>query len=365
MNWSPRAAWAARLNAVPFVDAAKAAVLLDALGPDGLARAGAADWAAVSGLKAEPAARWRREALGFDPEAEARKVEALGARLLVRGEAGYPALLAEVPDAPLALYALGALDEGPATAAVVGSRAATAYGRRMAGRLAGDLARRRVTVVSGLARGVDATAHEAALDAGGTTWAVLGTSLADPYPPENRDLFDRIVAEGGCVLSEYPLRFPGDKRAFAHRNRVIAGLAMATVLVEGRTHSGALITARKAGEYGREVLAVPGLADSPLSEAPHRLLREGARVAASVEDILAALPAGAAAAPSGPRRRGPSPDGDEAAVLSLLEGDSLSLDELGRRSGLDMGRLSLIMFGLEIKDLVCAVPGQRYAKKTL
>lgn len=364
MTWTPRAAWAARLNAVPFVDPAKAAALLDALGPDGLPRAGDADWADAAGLGLERAARWRRVALAFDAEGEARKAAALGARLLLRGEGGYPALLAAVPEAPLALYAIGPLSEEPAVA-IVGSRAPTAYGRRMAERLAGDLARRRVVVVSGLARGVDAEAHEAALDAGGTTWAVLGSGLGEPYPPDNRDLFARIVAEGGCVLSEYPLGGEPHKQAFVRRNRIIAGLSWATVVVEGRSRSGAMITARKASEYGREVMAVPGPADSPLSEAPHILLREGARLAATVEDIAAALPAGAACGPVAPRVATTAPDGDEAKVLALLGGDSLSLDELGRLTGLDMGRLSLIMFGLELKDLVCAVPGQRYGKKAL
>lgn len=365
MTWTPRAAWAARLNAVPFVDPAKAEALLDALGPDGLASAGDEEWARASGLNPEPAARWRRDARAFDAEAEFRRARALGARLLVRGEPGYPELLASAPDAPLVLYARGPLAETTAVA-VVGSRAASAYGRRMAGRLAGDLARRRVAVVSGLARGVDATAHEAALDAGGVTWAVLGSGLGEPYPPENLDLFRRIPDQGGCVLSEYPLSLPPRGIQFRRRDRVIAGLAWATVVVEGRWNSGALITAKAALDAGREVLAVPGPADSPMSEAPHRLLREGAKIAARAEDVLAVLPAGAAAGPVAARRpAAPSLEGEESRVLALLKSESLSLDELGRMTGLDMPRLSLIMFGLEVKELVSSVPGQRYAKKTL
>ncbi len=359
---APRAAWAARLSAVSFLDAAKARALLDALGPDGLDRAPAADWAAAAGLGAERAERWRREALAFDPEGEFRRLEALGGTCLLRGEPGYPELLASVPDAPLVLYAWGRLEDLPGVA-VVGSRAPTAYGRRMARRLAADLARRRVATVSGLARGIDAEAHEAALDAGGTTWAVLGSGLGEVYPPDNRDLARRIVAEGGCLLSEYPMRTTPRRETFPSRNRIVAALSWATVVVEGRAGSGARLTAANAAEYGREVLAVPGPADSPLSELPHRLLRQGARVAAEASDVLAVLPPGEAARPQSPRRPRPELEADERRVMTVLGGESLSLDELAGVTGLDMARLSLIMFGLEIKDLVSAVPGQRYAKK--
>jgi DNA processing protein len=364
LNWTPRTEWAARLNAIPFVDPAKAIDLLDGLGPDRLPRAGDSDWATTGGLTPDRAARWRGAALSFDAEGERRKADALGARLLVMGDRDYPGLLAGLPDAPLALYARGTLSEATSVA-VVGSRAPTEYGRRMAKRFAGGLARRRVVVVSGLARGIDAEAHEAALDAGGTTWAVLGSGLGEPYPPDNIDLFHRIVSEGGCVVSEYPLGLAPSKGSFPRRNRIIAGLSWATVVVEGRNSSGSMSTAKKATEYGRDVLAVPGPVDSPMSEAPHRLLRDGARVAAAVEDVLAVLPAGAGAGPVTPRPALPAADGDEAAVMAHLRGESLSLDELARLTGLDMGRLSLIMFGLEIKELVSAVPGQRYAKKTL
>jgi DNA processing protein len=361
---APRAAWAARLNAAAFMDPVKALGLLDALGPARLAEAGEAEWAAVAGVSLERAARWRREALSFDLDGELRRVEALGARLLARGDPDYPELLASLPDAPIALYVWGRLDDLPA-AAVVGARAPTGYGRRMARRIAGDLARRRVAVVSGLARGIDAEAHDAALEAGGTTWAVLGSGLGRIYPPENRDLARRIAAEGGCLLSEHPLNAAPQKEHFPRRNRIVAGLSWVTVVVEGRGGSGALLTAKNAAEYGREVLAVPGPADSPLSEAPHRLLRDGARLAVSADDVTAAFPPGFVSRPFAPRRApaAPAAEGDEARILRHLGGDTLSLDELARTTGLDTEHLSLIMFGLEIKEFVSAVPGQRYAKK--
>jgi DNA processing protein len=359
-----RAAWAARLSAVPFLNPDKAASLLDALGPDGLERGGDADWAAAGGLELDAAARWRREARAFDADGEFRRLQALGGRLLVRGDLEYPALLKDLPHAPLALYALGRLSAAEG-AALVGSRAPTPYGRRMARRFAADLARRGVAVVSGLARGIDAEAHQAALDAGGTTWAVLGSGLGRVYPPDNRDLARRIVAEGGCLLSEYPLATQPREDTFPARNRIIAGLSRAVVVVEGRHKSGARHTAVAAAEYGREVLGVPGPADSPLSELPHQLLRNGARPAVSVDDVLAALPAGAAAPRrKTPRKHRPAVEGDERLVLGVLGAESLSLEELAGLTGLDMTRLSLIMFGLEVKDLVSAAPGQRYGKKS-
>jgi len=353
------------LNAVAYVDPVKALALLDGLGPDRLAAAPLEDWISVGGLARERAENWRRQALAFDVEGEFRRLEAMDARLLVRGEPEFPELLASVSDAPLALYARGRLEDLPGVA-VVGTRAATTYGRRMARRLSADLARRGVAVVSGLARGIDAEAHEAALETGGTTWAVLGSGFGRVYPPENRDLAERIVAEGGCLLSEYPLAVAPDRGLFLRRNRIVAGLCWATVVVEGGGHSGALSTAKHAADYGRDVFAVPGLADAPLSEAPHRLLRDGARLAVSGRDLVGSLPVGATIEPVSAKRRAPAAvEGEEARILGMLGGDSLSLDELGRMTGLDMTHLSLIMFGLEIKELVSAVPGQRYAKKTL
>ncbi|MDE2509956.1 MAG: DNA-processing protein DprA, partial [Elusimicrobia bacterium] len=328
--WTARAAWTARLNSIAFVDPEKALALLERLGPEGLESAGVPEWAEAGNLEPERAERWRREALSFDAAGEERRVGALGARLLIRGEAGYPQVLESLPDSPLALYAWGRLDDLPGVA-VVGTRAATAYGRRMAKALAGDLARRRVTVVSGLARGIDAEAHEAALDAGGTTWAVLGSGLGEVYPPDNRDLARRIVAEGGCLLSEYPLSAKPFQSSFPRRNRIVAGLSWVTVVVEGAMGSGALLTAKNAADYGREVLAVPGPADSPMSAAPHKLLRDGARLAVSARDILAALPPGASAGLLRPPRaaRPARAEGEEARILRLLGGDSLSLEELG------------------------------------
>ena len=310
--------------------------------------------------------RWRRAALAFDVVAEERRAFELGARLLVRGDSDYPDLLASIHDPPLVLYVLGSLS-GASPVAFVGTRYPTPYGRRMARRLAGDASRAGLTVVSGLARGIDAESHLAALDAKGPTWAVLGTGLGRVYPAENRLLARRIVAEGGAVISEMPLDTPPTPDVFPRRNRIVSGLSWAVVVVEGRHKSGSLITARLAGEQGREVLAVPGPADSVLSEAPHRLLALGARLTSELKDILAALPQGqllaARKAPIGTSVPPGIPTEEEAKVIALLGSDALSLDELVQLSGLDTTRISSIMFGLEIKERVLSVPGQRYAQK--
>ena len=354
--WTPRQRWAVRLNVE--TPPRRAWDILEMLGPAGLECSSDADWARVSAAKPEDVVGWRRAALSFDVAAEELRAVELGVRLILRGDPDYPDLLASIHDPPLVLYVQGELSGG-SPVAFVGTRVPTPYGRRTVRRLAGDASRRGLTVVSGLARGIDAEAHLAALDAQGPTWAVLGTGLGQVYPAENKALARRIVAAGGAVISERPLDTRPLPDLFPRRNRIVAGMAWVVVVVEGRHKSGSLITARLAAEYGREVLAVPGPADSVMSEAPHRLIADGAKMAADVKDILAALPEGQIleAVPA------PAPTEEEAKVMALLGSDALSLDELVQLSGLDTTRISSIMFGLEIKERVFSVPGQRYAQK--
>lgn len=365
--WTPRQRWAVRLNVA--TPPRRAWDILETLGPEGLPNAFDVDWARVSGAKLEDVSSWRRAALAFDVVAEELRADKLGVRLILRGDPDYPDLLASIHDPPLVLYVQGSLT-GASPVAFVGTRAPTPYGRRMARRLAGDASRRGLTIVSGLARGIDAEAHVAALDAKGPTWAVLGTGLGHVYPTENQALARRIITAGGALISERPLDTGPTPDVFPRRNRIVAGLSWAVVVVEGRHKSGSLITARFAAEYGREVLAVPGPADSVMSEAPHRLIVDGAKVTGDVKDILAALPEGQMlearrdAVPdlvSPPTA--PAPTAEEAQVMALIGSDALSLEELVQLSGLDTTRISSIMFGLEIKERVSSVPGQRYAQK--
>ncbi|MDD5629934.1 MAG: DNA-processing protein DprA [Elusimicrobia bacterium] len=304
----------------------------------------------------------------FDALGEWRRAREMGVSLLFRDEPGYPQLLRPLADAPLALYVRGRLESGRDALAFVGSRQPSPYGRRMTRRLVRE-ASARFVIVSGLARGIDTEAHRAALEAGGTTWAVLGSGLGCVYPPENADLAREIVAGGGGVLSEFPLDAEPLPGHFPRRNRIVAGLCWGTVVVEGRDKSGALITARLAAQQGREVFAVPGPADSPLSEAPLRLISQGAKMVRSGADIWPELPPGCrTAAPPAELPMPPARDGLLAPahekILQLLGSETRSVAELGAESGLDISSLTQTLFELELRDLVEAVPGQRYAKKS-
>lgn len=294
-------------------------------------------------------------------------------RVVRLGEPDYPPLLAASPDPPEVLYVRGRLEAAEGLA-IVGSRRPTPYGRRMARRLAlaaagTPTAGGRLSVVSGLARGIDSEAHRAALEAGGLTCAVLGSGLDRVYPPENERLAEELVEAGGCLLSELPPGAPPLPGHFPRRDRIIAGLAWAAVVVEGREGSGALITARCALEAGREVLAVPGPADSELSAAPHRLLREGAAPACSMADVWPLLPP--ACRPVGGPCRPAVPYSKTSAgvaaaasdILDWLGSDVRTIEEILQKTGLDFSALSNILLDMELNDLIEALPGQRYAKK--
>jgi DNA processing protein len=351
-----------RLNAVSSMGPDRLRVWAGRVGLDRLARAGGEELAAAGGLAPEAARRLSDAWNGFDPRREWERAQDLGLRILAWDEPEFPELLRSITDAPLVLYVWGRLDAGRDALAFVGSRQPTAYGRRMTRQLVREAAARFV-ITSGLARGIDTEAHRAALDARQTTWAVLGSGLGRLYPPENAALAQEIVAGGGCLLSEFPLDAEPLPGHFPRRNRIVAGLCWGTVVVEGSDKSGALITARLAAQQGREVFAVPGPADSALSAAPLRLISEGATMIRSMADIWPELPPGCQAGP---------PDAPAAAllapahekILQLLGSETRSVAELGAESGLDISSLTQTLFELELQDLVEAVPGQRYAKKS-
>jgi DNA processing protein len=242
----------------------------------------------------------------------------IGARIVPLGSEGYPVLLASIPDAPLVLYWRGALPAGGAAVAVVGSRSPTAAGREFAHGLSADLAHQGITVVSGMARGIDTAAHEGALSAGGATIAVLGCGVDVLYPPEAGRLRDRILG-AGAVVSEFP---PGTQplpRRFPARNRLISGMAMGVVVAEAPERSGALITARFALEQGREVMAGPGSPVFPHTEGSNRLLQEGATMVTGAADVLMALGWGRGGDISSPCGiGGEAEDGIERRILRFL-----------------------------------------------
>ena len=343
-----------KLNAASGAGSDSLRALAGRLGFERLLKAGV-DELVEAGMSPQAAGRF----CAFDAGREWEEALDLGLRILIWDEPDYPESLKSIADAPLLLYVWGRLDPGRDALAVVGTRRPTPYGRRMARRLAKE-ASSRLVIVSGLARGIDTEAHRAALEASGTTWAVLGSGLRTIYPPENAALAHEIVAAGGCLLSEFPLDaepLPGN---FPRRNRIVAGLSWGTVVVEGMEKSGSLITARLAAEQGREVFAVPGPADSPLSDAPFRLVGQGAKLIRSMADVWPELPAGCRSNDNAPRI-----STSHKKILELLGSETRSLEELGCESGLDLPLLSQALVEMELENLVEAVPGQRYAKKTI
>jgi DNA processing protein len=300
-----------------------------------------------------------------------QETERAGGWMLAERDPGYPALLRHIAEPPPLLFGQGdaALLERPA-AAVVGSREHTEYGAAVARRVAWEAAAGGVVIVSGMARGLDAVAHRAALDAGGTTIGVLGNGLGVIYPAANRDLYQRVAA-AGLLLTEFP---PGERPhagSFPRRNRIISGLARVTVVVEAGEHSGALITAGTALEQGREVMAVPGPITSPQSVGPNRLIRDGATPLLEGRDLLEHYPdAKPVPAPrpieaiAGPTSR-PLPSslaGEERAVAELLGPEPVLLDELVTRSGRSARELLAALCGLEIAGVVEQRPGPRFRR---
>jgi DNA processing protein len=275
------------LNLVPGLGPRLTAALLERFGSAAeVIRASAQDLQQVRHIGSRLAELVSRALQKADVDAELALMEKHKVRLLALGKPGYPASLAEIHDPPHLLYVRGSIEPADTEAvALVGSRQCTPYGRRVAGLLAAGLARSGITVISGLARGIDACAHRGALEAGGRTIAVLAGGLSRIYPPEHKDLAAEVQGSGALLsetaMSQEPL--PG---MFPARNRLISALSRAVVIVEANERSGALVTARHAGEQGRTLLAVPGPVDGPASAGTNALLRKGAILARSAEDIL-------------------------------------------------------------------------------
>lgn len=292
------------------------------------------------------AARLRQEAAGL-----LRTAARDGQRAVALGSAGYPAVLAEIPDPPPCLWVRGRLEAcaQPRLVAVVGARAASRQGLEIAAGLADGLARAGVVVVSGLARGVDGAAHEAALDAGGTSIAVLGSGLDRIYPPEHRDLARRLVA-AGCVLSEHPPGMPPMAYHFPARNRIISGLVSAVVVVEASEKSGSLITAATALEQGRDVMAVPGSVASGRHRGAHALLKDGARLVESAADVLTEL------GWADPEPRAGASRGLDPALCAELgldpRSDEFSMDEVAAGTGWTLGQVAARLGLLEIEGRI-------------
>jgi len=295
-----------------------------------------------------------------DPVAEQEAVDACGVRFVTWDEPGYPEPLRNICDPPPVLFYNGKWEPADAVAvAIVGSRQATPYGRAVAARLAEELAGVGVTVVSGMARGIDTAAHKGALEAGGRTIAVLGTGLDVIYPRENTKLMGAIAASG-AVLTEFWPGTPPEAWHFPMRNRLISGLARGVVVVEAGEKSGALITADLALEQGREVMAVPGNVTSRLSRGTNRLIKEGARLVESAADVLEELGLTSLFPRDKAGKALPKLNKEEEMVWRLVEEEPLHEEDIIGRTGLAPEKVMAALAFLEIKGLVRRLPGKFY-----
>ena len=289
--------------------------------------------------------------------------------LITLHDARYPPLLRRIPDPPVALFVLGDPELlAMPQLAMVGSRNPTAGGAGTAREFAAHFAGRGLTVTSGLATGIDGACHEGALDADGLTLAVTATGLDRVYPARHRDLAHRIVAGGGALVSEFPLGTPPKPGHFPRRNRVISGLALGTIVVEAALQSGSLITARQALEQGREVFAIPGSIHNPLARGCHRLIRDGAKLVETADDVLEELApllgSAAASPPAGPHRETHAPlqDPDYQGLLQAMGYDPVSVDSLVARTGFRPEVVSSMLLLLELEGHVSSVPGGLFAR---
>lgn len=298
-----------------------------------------------------------RSTISLDGEME--KIERQGAKVLTWDDPAYPPRLLNIYNPPPVLYVKGEiLSEDQWAVAVVGTRRATVYGKEAARWIAGDLARNRVTIVSGLARGIDSEAHRAALDAGGRTIAVLGSGIDIIYPAESRRLAQAVV-ERGALVSEYAIGTPPEAGNFPPRNRIISGLSLGVVIVEAGERSGALITGDFALEQGREVFAVPGNIFRRKSMGTNKLIQQGAKPVLSVEDVLEELNLTMVSQQVEVRAVVPENE-TEATLLEYITAEPIHVDEIGQKSGLPIAQVSSTLALMELKGMVRQVGGMNY-----
>lgn len=298
-----------------------------------------------------------------------------GARVINWADPEYPQILLQIYDPPVMLYARGNVEilNAPSLS-IVGTRKPTMYGSQMAERPGRDLAVRGIVIVSGLARGIDAIAHHGTLAAGGRAIGVLGTGIDVWYPKENKKLYEKVL-ENGAILSEFPMGTHPSPENFPIRNRIVAGMPLGAIIVEGAQYSGSLITARLAMEFGREVFGVPGNVTQPVSFAPNQLIKQGAKLVTSAEDVIEELPTPIRAA----LRQAIQPETGQANLLvaasltpsekklfDLLSSDEPQpIDDIVERSGLNSSEVLATLFDLEMKGIIRQLPGKLFSKVLL
>lgn len=357
------------LNLLPKIGPIRVRRLMEVFeSPERILSSSRSDLRRVEGIGPEMAESINRWESLIDLAEEQRRIADHEISLLTIEDETYPPSLREIHDPPFLLYVKGEiLEQHRHAIAVVGSRRATHYGRESARRLSFQLAHAGLTVISGLARGIDTAAHEAALAAGGRTIAVLGSGIGELYPPENAALAEKI-AESGAVVSEFPVLYLPDRQSFPLRNRIVSGMSDGILVVEAPTRSGALITANQAMDQGRNVYAVPGPIDRPTSAGCHRLIQDGAKLVTDARDILEDLEvlfSLGTQSPDGREDSSPvleSLDESERAILNAIEGEETPIDTIMERSGMSIQVVSATLLRLEMKRLVKQLPGKYFVK---
>ncbi len=332
--------------------------------PERVFRAPEKELLAIDGLGERVAKEIRKGPSPDQVNRELSLARQAGARIITLEDSEYPRRLKEIYDPPPILYVRGEIKDSDGLAvAIVGSRRTTPYGRWITEKIAQELAGYRVTIVSGLARGIDSLAHWAALSAGERTLAVLGCGVDIVYPRENRALFQKIT-EQGAVISEFPMGCAPEAGHFPKRNRVISGLSMGVVVIEAGEKSGSLITAGYALEQGREVFAVPGNVGSAGSRGTNQLIKQGAKVVLSSEDILEEiLPQWGKETKNEPEKPERNLSEEEMGIYNLLGQMPLHIDAIIRESGLEPGKVSSLLLNLELKGLIAQWPGKCFTQK--
>lgn len=371
------------LNLLPLVGPVRVRRMLEHFAsPADILRASKTDLLAVHGIgreMAETIVTWESR---VDLSRELRRIREVGATILPWSAPEYPAALRQIHSPPLVLYVRGKLEERDRhSIGIVGSRRATHYGRDCARKFAFQLAQAGLTVVSGLALGIDTFAHEGALAANGRTVAVIGSGLGRLYPPENAGLADKIACSG-AVVTEFPVDYPPDKQSFPLRNRIVAGWGKGLLVIEAPVKSGSLITAGQALEEGRNLYAIPGQIDKPTSHGTNKLIQQGAKLVLDGQDILEdyeLLPGMAKTASTNqgemdfsgskietiPAQAAPMVLSEtEEKILSLMAGDEWHIDDLASATSLPHGPLSAQLMRLEMKRLIRALPGKWFARRS-
>ena len=350
--------WVA-FNLVRGIGAVRLQGLIDHFGDAASAWHGEPDQLRSAGLSSKVVDRVVEMRGSLDLEALWKRIVAQGIQIITWQDEGYPHRLKEIDQPPPVLYARGELlPEDDFAVAIVGTRRISPYGRQVTEELAAYLAGNGITVISGLARGVDAAAHTAALRAGGRTLAVLGCGVDRIYPPENRSLAEQMI-EHGAILSDYPVGTAPEATNFPPRNRIISGLSLAVVVIEAGETSGALITAEFAAEQGREVFAVPGSILAPQSKGTNKLIQTGALPLLTPQDLLQALNLTRVGAQKSARQVLPA-DEVEKQLLMALGNEPLHVDELQSQTGLPVEKVSAALVMMELKGMVRQVGAMHY-----